>query len=161
MCFGDNAKKGITVGNRDITQVLEDAKNNNKQIKEMIKKIEDASMQVSIIEICETTERIIATVETSPKKFKRAETFFDYYLPMTLSFLNNYDNIENQKLTSKESIKFMNDAKSKIDLLNKAFQKQLSSLYQNDIVNMDAEMKVLDMMLKSDGLGVNEIGEDK
>ena len=30
-----------------------------------------------------------------------------------------------------------------------------------DIVDMDAEMKVLDMMLKSDGLGTNEINNDK
>ena len=127
----------------------------------MIKKIEDASLQQSIIEICGTTERIISSVESNPKKFKKAETFFDYYLPMTLKFVTNYDEIENQRLTSKESQKFMKDARDKIDLLNQAFQKQLSALYQTDIVDMDAEMKVLDMMLKSDGLGTNEINNDK
>ncbi len=127
----------------------------------MRKNIEDASLQQSIIEVSETAERIISTVQSSPKKFRRAETFFDYYLPMTLKFLNNYDEIENQRLVSSESKKFMQDAKEKIDLLNKAFQKQLSSLYQNDLVDMDAELKVLDMMLKSDGLSTNEISEDK
>lgn len=39
---------------------------------------------------------------------------------------------------------------------NDSFKKLLDSLYQSDIVDADAEMKVFNTMLKSDGLS-NEI----
>lgn len=127
----------------------------------MVNKIEDAELRNIILNINVTVDRIINTVEANPKKFKKSETFFDYYLPITLKAIINYDEIENQRLTSKDSTKFMIDTKEKIKTLQKAFEKLLSSLYQSDIVDMDAEMKVLDMMLKSDGLSNNEINNDK
>ena len=161
LVLGGKKKEEILVGNRNIKEVLETAKKNNSMIKDMINKIEDMELRSYIASISTTSERIINTIQANPKKFKRAETFFDYYLPMTLKFITNYDEIENQRLTSKDSTKFMTDAKEKIKMLNQAFEKQLSSLYQTDIVDMDAEMKVLDMMLKSEGLSGNELNSDK
>ena len=45
----------------------------------------------------------------------------------------------------------MFQAKKMISEINGAFKKQLASLYQSDLVDADAEMKVFDAMLKSDG----------
>ena len=39
----------------------------------------------------------------------------------------------------------------KIKKINNAFKNQLSNLYQSDIVDTDAEMKVFEGMLKADG----------
>ena len=70
---------------------------------------------------------------------------------MTVKILKRYDEIENQKLTSEEGSRFMLQAKKMISEINVAFQKQLSNLYQSDLIDADAEMKVLDSMLKADG----------
>ena len=40
---------------------------------------------------------------------------------------------------------------------NDAFAKILDSLYQNDIINIDADMKVFNSMLKADGFDDEEI----
>ena len=77
--------------------------------------------------------------------------FFDYYLPVTLSILKKYDEIENQRLSSDEGKKFMQQTESMIEKINNAFKSQLSNLYQADIVDTDAEMKVFETMLKADG----------
>ena len=77
--------------------------------------------------------------------------FFEYYLPVTLNILTRYDEIENQKLSSEESKKFMSQTKNMMEKINTAFKNQLSNLYQSDIVDTDAEMKVFDSMLKADG----------
>ena len=42
---------------------------------------------------------------------------------------------------------------------NKAFKKILNSLYQNDIVDADAEMKVFNSMLNADGFDETLIQE--
>ena len=119
-------------------------------------------MQINIREISETADKIIDTIEKDHNKFKKAETFFDFYLPATVKILNRYDEIENQRLISKDSREFMQKTQKQIAEVNIAFKKQLSSLYQSDIVDTDAELKVLDMMLKSEGYDSSNLDiEDK
>ncbi len=128
----------------------------------MYSRVEDITLQINIRQLSETADKIIETIEKSPKKFKKAVTFFDYYLPVTIKILKRYDEIENQRLTSSDSKKFMEQSRNMIAEVEKAFKKQLAGLYQSDMVDTDAEMKVLDMMLKSEGLDSNAIDlEDK
>ena len=45
----------------------------------------------------------------------------------------------------------MESTKSMIAKINEAFKKQLSNLYQSDMIDTDAEMKVFESMLQADG----------
>ena len=57
---------------------------------------------------------------------------------------------------------FMNDGKRIIKDTNNSFKKILDSLYQSDIANAEAEMKVFNSILKSDGYdeSILESGDD-
>ncbi len=136
---------------KTMNEVLKDAKNKNMQIKEMIQKVESVSLQNNIKEINESVTKIINTLEKNKSKFRKMNNFFDYYLPVTLSILKKYDEIENQRLNSDEGKKFMKQTEEMIEKINNAFKSQLSNLYQADIVDTDAEMKVFETMLKADG----------
>lgn len=114
-------------------------------------KVQSTSLQKNIKEIYQTTNKIISTVEKNPDKRKKMNNFFEYYLPVTLNILRKYDEIENQELSSKEGQKFMVQTENMIEKINSAFKNQLSNLYQSDIVDTDAEMKVFETMLKADG----------
>ena len=114
-------------------------------------KIESAELVSNIKQINETVAKIISTVEKKPEKYKVMSNFFNYYLPVTLNILTRYDEIENQRLTTEDSKKFMKSAEDMIKNINEAFKKQLSNLYQSDMIDTDAEMKVFNAMLKSDG----------
>ena len=136
---------------KSVNEIIMEAKTKNLQIAKIIPRIEDPELVAMIKEINLTVEKIIKTIETKPEKYKKSERFFNYYLPVTIDILNKYDEIENQKLTTNDSEKFMNNTKTMIERINNAFKKQLSSLYQADMIDTDAEMKVFDSMLKSDG----------
>lgn len=136
---------------------MEKARGQNEQIKVLQGEIEDRNFKLTILEITNTVDKIIDTVSHDHRKYKKAETFFEYYLPVTIKILSRYDEIENQKLTSKDSEKFMLGAQKLINEVNSAFKKQLAGLYQKDIDDTDAEMKVFDMMLKSEGLDSNNM----
>lgn len=118
--------------------------------------IEDKELVENIKEIHESINKIIETVEKKPEKLTMMNNFFNYYLPVTLTILNKYDEIENQGLTTDEGKQFMSSAKSMISKINGAFKNQLSNLYQSDMIDTDAEMKVFETMLKSDGYNQNE-----
>ena len=155
LVFYSKEKKDEISINKDFKDVLLEAKTNNKKILSMIPKIEDNELKNWIKEINETISKIIDTIERKPEKYTDIEKFFDYYVPVTLNILDKYDEIENQGLNSEDSKKFMIQTKKMIEKINIAFKNQLSNLYQSDIINLDAEMKVFDNMLKSDGYDTN------
>ena len=136
---------------QNIGEILKEAKNKNSQIHEMISKVENPSLQNNIKEINESVTKIISTVEKNEGKYKKMNNFFDYYLPVTLNILKKYDEIENQRLTSEDGKKFMRQTEDMVEKINNAFKSQLSNLYQSDIVDTDAEMRVFETMLKADG----------
>ena len=140
---------------------IEDARRKNKQILEMKEKVEDEGLQKSILGITKSAEKIIAAVEKDPKKYDKVKNFFEYYLPVTISILGRYDEIENQKLTNDESIKFMKQKEKMMAKIDDAFKNQLAGMYQNDIIDTDAEMKVFDSMLKADGYDTDAIKVEK
>lgn len=147
-----HAKKeeNVNIG-KTAEQILSEAKHQNEQIKNMAPLIEDKEIVDNIIVIHETVDKIIKTVESKPMKMSKIENFFDYYLPETVKFLRKYDEIENQRLGSVDSKKFMESGKEMTKKIKDAFKVQLDSLYQSDIIDTGAEMKVFETMLKTDG----------
>ena len=150
-------KETLKTKDRNLYYILLNAKKQNKEIINLSNKVEDKQTQKNLKEINETVSKIITTVETNPKKAKGLNNFFDYYLPVLIKIVDRYDEVENQKLASKEGKEFMKKADKMIDDTNNAFKSILSNLYQNDIIDTDADMKVYDMMLKADGIIDNKI----
>ncbi len=137
--------------NRPLYDRLEKANKDNAFILSMIPKIDDNEVKEDLSEIHESTSKIINVVTKNPGKEKSISNFFDYYLPVLVKIVSRYDEIENQRLTSKDSKKFMNTTAEMIEEVNESFKKILASLYQAEIVDADAEMKVFNQMLKADG----------
>ena len=131
---------------------LNKAKKQNKEIQLLIPKVESIDTRKNLSEIHETVNKIISTIESKPKKAKKINNFFEYYLPVLIKIVNKYDEVENQRLKSKEGKEFMLKADKMINDTNKAFSSILDSLYQSDIMDADADMKVYDLMLKADGI---------
>lgn len=141
---------------------INEARKDNKHIKEIISNIEDEEVCKDLDEINKSTTKIINYIEKNKLKNKTSDKFFEYYLPVCVKIVNRYDDIENQRLTSSDSKKFMNDGKRIIKDTNNSFKKILDSLYQSDIANAEAEMKVFNSILKSDGYdeSILESGDD-
>ena len=136
---------------------VEKANRDNQKILSMIPKIEDKEIRDNLTSINKTVNKILNVVTKEPKKGKKLNMFFDYYLPVIVKILSKYDDIENNELTSKESKKFMTSSKKMIEEAKVSFEKLLSNLYQEDIIDADAEMKVFNQMLKADGYNDSEI----
>ena len=139
------------VNEENVDKVLNDAKDKNKYLLEMSSKIDDEEVVKYLKEINNTTNKIINTVNKNHKKIKQSEKFFTYYLPMTVGIVKKYDEIENQRLSSNESKLFFENANKTLLEINNSFKKILDNLYESDIVNASADMKVLNNILKSDG----------
>lgn len=133
-------------------EVLENARKQVTQIYDLSKQLENIDTAESTRKIALTATKIIDTIDKKPEKFDSSRNFLNYYLPVTIKVLNRYNEIEDQKLISEDSKKFMKSVENMIPMINTAFEEQLSKIYQSDIIDTDADIKVFDSMLKSDGL---------
>ena len=145
-------KETLKDTDRKLYQKITKAEKQNKEILNLIPKVESESTKNNLKEIHSTINKILATVAKHPEKAKNLNNFFDYYLPVLIKIVNKYDEVENQRLISKEGKEFMKMADKMISDTNKAFETILSSLYQADIMDADADMKVYNLMLKADGI---------
>ena len=160
LLFNDKKKLDIS-SNLTLSdkEALNEAKELVKKMNDITYKLEDENLIQNAKKICVTSNKIIETVEKKPEKLKNVRNFLNYYLPVTLKILERYDEIENQKLSTNSAKKFMSSVEEMIEKIKDAFEKQLSSIYQQEIVDTDAELKVFESMLKSDGF-VDEIDFD-
>lgn len=149
---GVKVKEKLKDTNRPLYLKISTAKKQNKEILNLIPKVENIDTRKNLNEIHDTVNEVLDVVENNPKKAGRIDNFFDYYLPVLIKIVNRYDEIENKKLSSKESKSFMEKADKMIKDTNKAFKGILDSLYQKDIMDADAEMKVYELMMKADGI---------
>ena len=157
LVLSGNAKEILKDSNRPLYLKLQDAKKQNKEIQSLIPKVDKEETKYNLKEIYNTVDKIIDVVENNPKKAKKINNFFDYYLPILIKIVNRYDEVENNDLNSKEGKEFMKKADKMIADTNTAFKTILSSLYQKDLIDADADMKVYDMMLKADGIVGDEL----
>ena len=117
--------------------------------------IEDEQISAQIDRIEQTTARIFDHVIANPEKKSTVRRFMDYYLPTVLKLLNQYDRMDSLGTgggnisAAKEKITNM------LTTVSAAFDKQLDSLFQNDYMDISAEVSVLEQMMKQEGLTGN------
>lgn len=140
----DNAKEYL--------ELLQESEKNVTKLKQMKDKIQNTDIRGKIININKTTDKIIKVLHKKPDKISSASKFLNYYLPVTIKILERYDEIEDQNLTSSSSRDFENKVNQMISNIEIAFDNQLNNLYNEEFIDTNAEIKVFEAMLKSDGL---------
>ena len=151
LIFKDRGKIDYSTKNTNLYEILKNAKSQTTQIFDISKQLEDRELVANVQDICNTSNKIIDTLSKNPGKLTQVNNFINYYLPVTIKILQRYDEIENQRLNSEESQKFMKSVRDMIAKIKEAFHEQLNNMYQAEIIDTDAELKVFEEMLKSDG----------
>lgn len=157
LVFKKNNKDIFNVSSGDFKKTIINAKKQNMHIKDMIANLEDKNIKDNLNEIYDSVSKIVNTIEINPGKVKNINNFFDYYLPLTIKIIDRYDEIEDNRLSSKDSKKFIESTNEMVKEINYAFKNILNKIYESDIIDTDAEMKVLNSMLKMDGFDSKEI----
>lgn len=139
--------------NRTFFEKIATAKRQNAEIHAIMNCVEKKELIEDLRELHDVIAKIISTVEKAPEKAVKAHTFFSYYLPVTVKILNKYDLIENQRLDTADSKKMMQTTEQMVVKIKAAFDEQLAKLYQTDIVDTDAEIKVFESMLNAESFG--------
>ena len=106
--------------------------------------------QIDLIE--RLTTQIFDCVKEHPEKLKQIRQFLNYYLPTTIKLMEQYVKLQNQSVKTENITEGMQKIEDLLDKVIVAFQRQLDALFESDVVDITADIRVMEQMMASEGL---------
>ena len=109
-------------------------------------------------------QKILSAVVQKHARFDEVRKFMEYYLPTTDKLMTQYGQLS--VAGAGEKVKAaMGNIESSLDMIEKAFEKQLDRLYADEALDISTDIQVLETMMASDGLTdegiLKTVGEPK
>lgn len=111
---------------------------------------EEVSRKIDRIE--DLTRKIFAVLDKYPEKEKQLYSFLNYYLPTTLKTLESYARLEAQGIETETIRQTKQKINGLLDELCEGYERQLDKLFENDAVDITADIEVMRRMMARDGL---------
>lgn len=123
-----------------------------REIRQINDDIPDEVMSAKIDRIEEITGKILAYQKSHPERAGQMRSFLNYYLPTTLKILRAYAQLDAQGIEGQNISATKARIEGMMDQVVAGFEKQLDKLFQDDAMDISSDVKVLENMLKKDGL---------
>lgn len=138
-------------GGQALEQKLAEARADFKSIGSSMESIEDPQMRLESKRLHETAGRILKYLEDHPEKIMAARRFIDYYQDTASKLLEKYVKLQKTGLSTKEADRLKGQTKQALLALNRAFTGQFEKLMQNELMDMDADIRLLKQTMKAEG----------
>lgn len=138
-------------GDAALDETIRQGRDALRQIRALNDAIPDHALSAQLDELESLTGKIFAEVEADPKKLPQIRRFLNYYLPTTLTLLGRYERL--QHAGSGENAA---QARAKIEqmlgMVVVAFRKQLDALFASEVMDITADVAVMEQMLAAQGM---------
>lgn len=138
-------------GNRELDEAILQGRNTVLELQQLNKQIPDPVVSSSLQAIETMTQEMFRQVELQQDKLQSIRRMLNYYLPTTLKLVRKYAEIQDQK-DLKRVAGMLEQIRGALDAVETALKKQLNNLYENDAVDITADIQVMEQMLRSHGL---------
>lgn len=155
-------EKAPDTGDPALDAVILQGRESIKKIRLLNEKIPDAKISNLLRELEDTTKKIFAQLEADKSQVKECRQFLNYYLPTTIHLLERYVELQDQGSGTGSVREAMRKIEETLTTVNSAFRRQLDHLFEKDVVDITAEITVMEQLLKSQGLtGENEFEKER
>jgi len=129
------------------------------QLRDLNATIVDIIISDKIDRIEGLTAKIFRIVEDEPAKLPKIRRFMDYYLPTTLKLLRSYATLEKQGIKGENITAAKENIGRILDTLATGYEQQLDQLFKSDVIDIAADINVLENMMRQDGLSPSQSGQ--
>ena len=141
-----------STGNPELDAILKQGAQSVSKIQALNDEIPDFKLSAQIKQIEILTEKIFAYVKEHPQDMGQIRQFLNYYLPTTIKLLEQYVVLQNQGMRMGNIDEGMKKIEDMLDKVIVAFQRQLDSLFESSVVDITADIQVMEQMMASEGL---------
>jgi len=146
MLKSDFMKSGEQAANEvlEALHLLEELKTYHKVIQnEKVSKDVEGLVQVS--------KEILQRVTKKPQLVPSVRRFFNHHLPTMVKLVEDYGDMASQPTKGENILASMNKIENALEMLEDALKKKLDSLFSHTALDLEADVDVLENILKKDG----------
>lgn len=139
-------------GSPDGQYLLEEGKKELLSVDDCLSSIKDEQIYAAASAVRDEMDKISNVLKEEPERISSAAHFFSYYLPVFESILARYRKLQENGV-EEESRKMVRKACSDI---GEAMKRLRESLFEGDMLDLSADIKVMNQSLQSAGLLGND-----
>ena len=140
----------------EIDPIIEEGNRALSEMGRLYLSIKDTDVRMKINEIMRITDKICQDAIEDPSDIPQIKKFMNYYLPTTIKLLNSYDRMSAQGIEGDNLDKSMKSINEMLDAAIEAYKKRLDSLFENQALDIETDIKVMNIMLAREGLAGNK-----
>ena len=137
---------------KELLRSMKEARKDFESIRRSMGRIRDGQLRQQTEEMCRAAGNVLAYLEKHPEKIPAARRFIDYYQDTASALLAKYVELESAGLTEGQTQGLTENMKRAAAALTEAFQKQLGKMVENEVTDMEADVAVLEQVMRMEGL---------
>ena len=149
--------KNEETGNPEIDAVVREGKRAMQEMGRLYASIDNPDVKKRIVEIMDISDKIVKDAISDPKDIPNIKRFLNYYLPTTIKLLNAYNRMSVQGIDGENISGSIQRIEDMLDTIVSAYKKQLDSLFADEALDIETDIKVMDGLLRREGLKDKEI----
>ena len=138
-------------GGEELQKLLEEARKDLKQISRAAREITNIKAKEDAEALEAGGRRILSYLEENPEKISMARRFFTYYLDTAAGLLERYTQLQETGLRTPEVTEALRKTAGTFPVLNEVFEKQFTRLMEGELMDVEAEISLLENTLKMGG----------
>ena len=131
--------------------LMEEAERDLRAIRSAAGRITDVRTHEDALALTETGDRLYRYLREHPEKISSANRFLIYYLDTVGRILGQYVNFQDAGLGTSEVREFQRKVRAILPKLKTGFEEQLSQLMASERFDAEADMKVMEGLLNTEG----------
>ena len=102
--------------------------------------------------LCASAEKILAELRREPRQIDLARAFLTYYLEAAYRIVRGYAGLAGRDAQAADVRETLARAETSLDAIQQAFDRQLASLLEHDVIDLDSEVALLEKTVQMDNL---------
>lgn len=129
-------------------QKLSILKQNIYELRKLYDEINNEVMQNLLKDIIKISDKIYKEVVVNTDKLYKLDRFNNYYLVTIQKIIKKYINLSKNKIMNNQNEKFYIKIEEFLKNVSLSFNNLYQSLYTDEIIDLDAEMQVMEKEMK-------------
>ena len=110
------------------------------------------NLKKKIDDIITITDKIFKDLIDDPDDYRQVKRFSDFYLPTTIKLLHAYDRFGKSGAGGENIEGTLERIDTALDTILESYKKFFDSLFENQAIDIETDIRVLESMLKQEGL---------
>ena len=132
--------------------MLSEGETSIRRLRELNDRIPGEVISKKLFELERLLKEIFARVKEHPEQMERMHKLMEYYLPTTIKLVEAYEEYDKVSAPGEEILSAKAEIEKTLDTINDAFVQLLNKLFQDSVWDVTSDAKVLETLLKQDGL---------